>query len=283
MRLPHVSAIVAAAVITSTTSAQVFTARSSTLNFNYVYGAGGDTHTGNSFRNPQTLLLTDSDAMSFLNSTGGVLPNGEPYGAGAAANLSYQYSISGSSTEIQSISASASSQVYTGASGAGSAVMHSANPGNEIALSFTVTRPIDFHLTGTISLPFPSAFSYVALQRFNGFNWEYVFYSAFLPSGQGPFDIAGTLVPSQYRIQSVMSISAGANDNFTSSCSYLLDLPGLGGCTADFNADGVIDFFDYLDFVDAFSANSPTADFNSDGMIDFFDYLDFVDAFSGGC
>ena len=54
-------------------------------------------------------------------------------------------------------------------------------------------------------------------------------------------------------------------------------------CRADFNGDGSVDFFDYLDFVDAFSANNPVADFNGDGTIDFFDYLDFVDAFSAGC
>ncbi len=54
-------------------------------------------------------------------------------------------------------------------------------------------------------------------------------------------------------------------------------------CPADFNEDGSVDFFDYLDFVDAFSANLPGADFNSDSAIDFFDYLDFVDAFSIGC
>jgi hypothetical protein len=53
-------------------------------------------------------------------------------------------------------------------------------------------------------------------------------------------------------------------------------------CAADFNADGTVDFFDYLDFVDAFSSQS-NADFNVDGATDFFDYLDFVDAFSIGC
>ena len=54
-------------------------------------------------------------------------------------------------------------------------------------------------------------------------------------------------------------------------------------CAADFNGDDSADFFDYLDFVQAFSTNQPEADFNSDGTIDFFDYLDFVDAFSRGC
>ena len=55
------------------------------------------------------------------------------------------------------------------------------------------------------------------------------------------------------------------------------------GCAADFNQDGIADFFDYLDFVDAFSANNSSADFNGDSVIDFFDYLDFVDSFSAGC
>ena len=62
---------------------------------------------------------------------------------------------------------------------------------------------------------------------------------------------------------------------FTGTCFF--------NCIADFNADTVVDFFDYLDFVDAFSLNDPSADFNGDTVIDFFDYLDFVDAFSAGC
>jgi hypothetical protein len=54
----------------------------------------------------------------------------------------------------------------------------------------------------------------------------------------------------------------------------------IGGCAVDINADNVVDFFDYLDFVAAFSANAPIADFNHDNVTDFFDYLDFVAAFS---
>jgi hypothetical protein len=57
----------------------------------------------------------------------------------------------------------------------------------------------------------------------------------------------------------------------------------LDYCPADFNRDAATDFFDYLDFVDAFSAGLGEADFNRDLSIDFFDYLDFVDAFSAGC
>lgn len=54
-------------------------------------------------------------------------------------------------------------------------------------------------------------------------------------------------------------------------------------CAGDYNTDQQVDFFDYLDFVDDFSAGVQAADFNNDLSIDFFDYLDFVDAFSSPC
>ncbi len=70
----------------------------------------------------------------------------------------------------------------------------------------------------------------------------------------------------------------------SNSCSTTASIPAaLTVCPADFSCDGTIDFFDYLDFVAAFSANAPAADFNHDSIVDFFDYLDFVLAFSLGC
>jgi hypothetical protein len=54
-------------------------------------------------------------------------------------------------------------------------------------------------------------------------------------------------------------------------------------CRADFNSDTVIDFFDYLDFINAFAARTAGGDFNNDGVIDFFDYLDFLAAYNQGC
>ncbi|MDX2146269.1 MAG: hypothetical protein SFZ23_02005 [Planctomycetota bacterium] len=54
------------------------------------------------------------------------------------------------------------------------------------------------------------------------------------------------------------------------------------GCDADFNNDGQVDFFDFLDFAAAFGAEDPSADWNSDGQVDFFDYLDFAADF-GAC
>jgi hypothetical protein len=57
----------------------------------------------------------------------------------------------------------------------------------------------------------------------------------------------------------------------------------MGGCPADFNLDFSIDFFDYLDFMDALAQGADIGDYNADQTIDFFDYLDFVAAFSAGC
>jgi dienelactone hydrolase len=54
-------------------------------------------------------------------------------------------------------------------------------------------------------------------------------------------------------------------------------------CPSDFNRDETVDFFDYLDFVGEFAAESAAADFNGDGSVDFFDYLDFVAALAVGC
>ncbi len=72
----------------------------------------------------------------------------------------------------------------------------------------------------------------------------------------------------------VASNSCGTTTSTVATLSY---------CFADFNCDEAVDFFDYLDFVSAFSSGGNTADFNEDGSIDFFDYLDFVAEFSSGC
>lgn len=76
------------------------------------------------------------------------------------------------------------------------------------------------------------------------------------------------------RVYCIVSNASGENES---------NQARLNICAADFNCDGSVDFFDYLDFVAAFSGNESSGDFNEDGEIDFFDYLDFVSAFSVGC
>jgi hypothetical protein len=58
-------------------------------------------------------------------------------------------------------------------------------------------------------------------------------------------------------------------------------------CSADFNGDGFLDFFDYDDYVACFEGSGcppgRDADFNGDGFVDFFDYDEFVFNFETGC
>jgi subtilisin family serine protease len=58
---------------------------------------------------------------------------------------------------------------------------------------------------------------------------------------------------------------------------------GCNTCVPDFTGDGVLDFFDVQNFLDAFSAQEPAADLNGDGIFDFFDVQDYLALFSAGC
>ena len=61
-------------------------------------------------------------------------------------------------------------------------------------------------------------------------------------------------------------------------------------CLADYNRDGMVDSFDYVDFVACFEGGGAaacpegrTADADGNGFIDFFDYAEFVAQFASGC
>jgi hypothetical protein len=57
----------------------------------------------------------------------------------------------------------------------------------------------------------------------------------------------------------------------------------IGGCPADLDGSGTLDFFDVSAFLSAFSAMDPTADFTGDGAFDFFDVSAFLGAYGAGC
>jgi hypothetical protein len=61
------------------------------------------------------------------------------------------------------------------------------------------------------------------------------------------------------------------------------DVSEATACIADWNDDGLLDFFDVADFLDDFSAMNPAADLTGDSVFDFFDVAAFLDAFSAGC
>ncbi|QKK09989.1 MAG: hypothetical protein HND58_18760 [Planctomycetota bacterium] len=54
-------------------------------------------------------------------------------------------------------------------------------------------------------------------------------------------------------------------------------------CPGDFNADGVVNTLDVLEFLNAWSAQLPEADVNGDGLINTLDVLEFLNAWTAGC
>jgi cytochrome c peroxidase len=110
-------------------------------------------------------------------------------------------------------------------------------------------------------------------------------------NGAGPATVKFTLPPWRFSDGQVAFMQwriADAGAAGGTALSTIARVPMFCGatgclCPADFNLDRTGDFFDYLDFVDAFSNERPEADYNGDGSVDFFDYLDFVAAFSNGC
>ncbi len=69
----------------------------------------------------------------------------------------------------------------------------------------------------------------------------------------------------------------------TNECGSDTKYARLWFCQANFDGEPGLDMFDYEAFVTAFMTNVPVADYNRDGVIDCFDYLDFVDALAAGC
>lgn len=60
-------------------------------------------------------------------------------------------------------------------------------------------------------------------------------------------------------------------------------IQGSGNCLGDFSGDGMIDFSDYLTFLNLFDAGDPLADLTADGRVDFSDFLAFLNLFETPC
>jgi hypothetical protein len=55
------------------------------------------------------------------------------------------------------------------------------------------------------------------------------------------------------------------------------------GCYPDFTGDGVLDLFDFLEFVNQFNAGDDNANCDGEGGLDLFDFLCYTNAFNAGC
>ncbi|MFK7885101.1 MAG: GC-type dockerin domain-anchored protein [Phycisphaerales bacterium] len=77
---------------------------------------------------------------------------------------------------------------------------------------------------------------------------------------------------------------------FLNSVAYIVPdagfaYQGIGNtcCAADFNGDGLLNFFDISRFIDAFTNMEPAADFDANGLWNFFDVSAYIAAFNAGC
>ena len=61
------------------------------------------------------------------------------------------------------------------------------------------------------------------------------------------------------------------------------DVPVAGGCIADMDSSGDLNFLDIVIFLDLFMENDLSVDFSGDSIIDYFDILLFVNEFVTGC
>jgi hypothetical protein len=110
--------------------------------------------------------------------------------------------------------------------------------------------------------------------------------------GQGPFSFQwrrfGSNVPNATGSTLVIDGFEQAGDYdvvVTSPCGTATSRTATvsRGCTADFNCDGFVDFFDYDAFIQEFEAGTEASDCNNDDFIDFFDVDCFATAFAAGC
>ncbi|MCC6675927.1 MAG: right-handed parallel beta-helix repeat-containing protein [Phycisphaerales bacterium] len=80
----------------------------------------------------------------------------------------------------------------------------------------------------------------------------------------------------------ITSTATKALTGDTSEFSACIAATG-GACPADFTGDGLVDFTDYLAFLNLYDTQDPAADLNGDGLVDFADYLEFLNHYEQGC
>jgi len=104
--------------------------------------------------------------------------------------------------------------------------------------------------------------------------------SGIVPAGYNGFNMSAIDVAPDGTISIVGSswnLDLGRNE------AILVTSTTQDPCPADFNNDGVLDFFDVSEFLAAFAASDPAADLSNDGAFDFFDVSAFLQLFGAGC
>lgn len=77
----------------------------------------------------------------------------------------------------------------------------------------------------------------------------------------------------------VLDLDCERGNRYTTSVALAEAAP----CYADFDGDGALTIFDFLQFQNAFATGDPSADCNGDGVLNIFDFLCFQNEFAAGC
>ncbi|MFI4915798.1 MAG: GC-type dockerin domain-anchored protein [Phycisphaerales bacterium JB060] len=106
--------------------------------------------------------------------------------------------------------------------------------------------------------------------------------------GDGVFRLTGRAIMGQFGndASGVGDINAdGADDIGVGAWLRNRAVVHLGGglCPADLVPDGVLDVFDFLEFLNLFDAGDPRANWDQEGGFTIFDFLAFQTAFDAGC
>ncbi|MFG0283507.1 MAG: hypothetical protein ACF8R7_03715 [Phycisphaerales bacterium JB039] len=110
-----------------------------------------------------------------------------------------------------------------------------------------------------------------------GASASYDLVDVYLESGS-----AGTAVhPTGFRLFG----GGGVAGNVTAWDNLSIDVgdPCPAPCYADCDGNGILDFFDFLCFQNAFATGDPYADCDGNTILDFFDFLCFQNEFAVGC
>lgn len=101
--------------------------------------------------------------------------------------------------------------------------------------------------------------------------------------------MAGLPLPAGWRPQRAFGLSADGLtvvgeglDESGETQGYLVVLP-VRPCGGDVNWDGLVDFLDYLAFLNYYGRADLAVDYTNDGQVDFGDYLAFLNAYTAGC
>ena len=139
--------------------------------------------------------------------------------------------------------------------------------------SFPTTPQATTFATGGIALAANTTYWLMLVPTAGTFSWSWAATST--GSGAGFTHI--------WSVSDDLATDWWSQDIYPLQAAITVDVP----CSADFNGDGFVDFFDFTDFVTCFEGercpSSKTADINNDDFVDFFDFNAFVDVFEAGC